>query len=202
MDKSENSAHKIALFGGSFNPPHYGHLALAKQAFEQLNLDQVVFIPTGNPPHKKEDLASAKHRYAMTKLAIADFPRFAISPMEIRRKGKSYTYRTIINYRRLYPQATIYFLLGLDSLSEISNWIGGEKLLKLCTFIVGVRENVPMEKIKKEWSGKIEMLAEKLPNISATAIRRLIRENKPVDNFLPIKALEYIKKHDLYREGM
>lgn len=199
MGKSESNLQRIALFGGSFNPPHFGHLSLARLACEQNNLDCVVFIPSGNPPHKIRDLAPARQRYAMTKIAIAGHARFTISPIELRRKGKSYTYRTIINWRRAYPQAETLFLLGSDSLLEISSWKGGEKLFRLCSFIVGIRENFPAEKLKKEWLEKVEVLEGKIPDISSTLIRRLIRENKPVDEFLPKTVIDYIQKYNLYR---
>ena len=129
---------RVGLLGGTFNPIHNAHLAIAREARERLGLDRVVMIPSGDPPHKPpQGLASAKDRYEMVRLALASDPHFAISDVEVRRSGKSYSIDTVRLLQQEYGKETrLYFLIGLDAFLEFPTWCEPETLLTLCSFVV------------------------------------------------------------------
>jgi nicotinate (nicotinamide) nucleotide adenylyltransferase len=129
---------KLGLLGGSFNPVHDGHLAIARHTREALELDQILFIPTSHPPHKPNGgLAPAQDRYEMVRLAIASDPAFAISDVEIRRPGKSYSIDTIRQLQQEYgPHTQLFFLIGLDAFLDFPSWRDPRTLLELCSFVV------------------------------------------------------------------
>ncbi|HXN07066.1 MAG TPA: nicotinate-nucleotide adenylyltransferase [Nitrospiria bacterium] len=128
---------KTGILGGTFNPVHLGHILLALEVREKLKLDEVLFIPTGDPPHKtSQDLSSAKDRYEMVKLAISGYPFFKISSIEIDRKNKSYTIDTIRELKKQRPGDSFYFIIGLDAFMEIGSWKESAGLLNLVHFIV------------------------------------------------------------------
>lgn len=129
---------RIGLFGGAFNPIHRCHLTIADQVRERLSLDQVLFIPTGTPPHKPADtLAPADHRLAMVRLAIHGHPAFAVSDLEIQRPGKSYSVDTVTSLQSRYgPGTELLFLIGLDAFLQITTWHRPSDLLHACHFVV------------------------------------------------------------------
>ena len=129
---------RIGLFGGTFNPIHNCHLTIAAQIRERLSLDQVLFIPAGDPPHKPQDgLAPASHRLEMVRLAVAGRPGFAVSDIEVKRPEKSYSVDTVRALRRQYgPAADLVFIIGLDAFLEIPSWREARDLVKLCHFAV------------------------------------------------------------------
>lgn len=129
---------RIGLLGGTFNPIHNAHLAIARQAREMLELDRVVMIPSGDPPHKPSNgLASAKDRYEMVRLALASDPHLAMSDVELRRSGKSYSIDTVRRLQQEYGNETrLHFLIGLDAFLEFETWREPETLLTLCSFVV------------------------------------------------------------------
>ncbi len=131
---------RIGILGGTFNPIHFGHLAAAEEMADRLGLDLVLFIPSFLPPHKQEDMPSAEERQEMVRLAIAGNPRFALSDIEIRRGGLSYTIETIDELRRTRRDAELCFITGIDSFLEIRTWKEWRRLLTLCTFVVLSRE--------------------------------------------------------------
>lgn len=135
---------RLGILGGTFNPIHRCHLAIATQTRDRLSLDQVLFIPSGNPPHKPAaSLAPAEDRYAMVELAIASEPTFKLSDLEIRRTTKSYTIDTIQLLQSRYPPSTeLFFIIGLDSLLEFPTWKDASRLLSLCHFVVASRPQV------------------------------------------------------------
>lgn len=189
---------KIALFGGCFNPIHYGHLILAETAREYLNLSRVIFIPAGKPPHKVSDLAPAKNRYQMVKLAIKNNKKFSLSTFELENKDKSYTYKTINFFKKKYPRDKLYFLIGSDTLFEIDTWEKGIKILELCSFIVGMRPGVPTEKVKKEILKKVTIFPLLGLDISSKELREYIRKGRSIKYFVPGNVEEYIYKNRLY----
>lgn len=127
---------KLGIFGGTFNPIHYGHLRAAEEVLEKLRLDRIIFVPSGNPPLKDKELADAKHRHKMVWLATSKNRSFTISDIEYRKKSKSYSVDTLKGLHRLYPDATLYFMLGIDTFIDIPNWWQPDKLIKLTDFIV------------------------------------------------------------------
>ncbi len=200
---------KIGILGGTFNPPHFGHLKIAKIALKKLNLDKIIFIPTKIQPLKREkNMAPAKERLEMTKILIEKNPKFEVSNYEMKKKGKSFTIETIKYLKRKYKKSEIFWIIGEDSLREIieEKWKGKLKVLDLAKFVVFSRpnhkfilKNLPkkFEKNKRIALEKVIFIKKKIP-ISATKIREKIKKGKRVEKFLPKRVLEYIKERKLY----
>lgn len=190
---------KIALFGGTFDPIHIGHLIAAEDIFRILKLNKIIFVPTGIPPHKTyKVLTDAKHRFAMVKLAIKGNPKFSISNYEIRKKEEAYSIDTVRYFKkRLGNKVKLYFIIGSDIVSELHTWKDVKELIKLCNFIVMTRQGfkVPKEKIKK--IGKfIDIKSE---NISSREIRRLVKKDESIKYLVPKPVEKYIYEEKLYR---
>jgi len=194
---------KIGILGGTFNPVHYGHIWVASRVLKMLKLDRVVFVPSAHPPHKEENkLPSALDRYTMVELAIKGNPHFYISDIELKRKGKSYTIDTVSAFKRLYPGAKIYFIIGRDTLPEISTWKNYRRLLKMCQFVVVNRPGYPNKKFVFKNSVSVKNLTNlriRGINISSTEIRARIKEGKGIKGFVPQEVEEYIRKKGLYQ---
>lgn len=219
---------RLGLLGGSFNPLHNGHLTIARQTCEALGLDQILFIPTSHPPHKPNgSLAPAQDRHEMVRLAIASDPSLAISDVEIRRIGKSYSIDTIRLLQQEYgAQTQLFFLIGLDAFLDFPSWREPLTLLELCPFVVLSRPGlsfrslstvallppIPQSSLADLDAGRISQLEVplgkqrliclKLPpcGISASDIRSRIRRGLPVANLLPPLVESYILQHHLYQE--
>ena len=219
---------KLGILGGSFNPVHNGHLAIACQTREALGLDQILFIPTGQPPHKHNgSLAPAQDRYEMVRLAIASDPTLAISDVEIRRPGKSYSIDTVRLLQREYgAQTQLLFLIGLDAFLDFPSWRDPLALLELCSFVVLSRPGlsfrslstvallppIPFPSLADLDAGRISQLEVSLGTqrltylqlppctVSASDIRSRIRRGLPVANLLPPLVESYILQHHLYQE--
>src|SRR5574340_216317 len=127
---------KIGLFGGTFNPIHYGHLRSAEEIRTMFGLERIFFIPSGNPPLKRKDLAEAKDRYKMVSMAVRDNPYFKVLDIECSRPGKSYTVNTLELLLKKYPDTDFHFILGIDAFLDIPNWREPEKIMSLTNFIV------------------------------------------------------------------
>ncbi len=211
---------KIGILGGTFNPIHFGHLRAAEEVRERLNLERVMFIPCGIPPHRPMDeLVPFPHRYQMVKLAIADNPFFYVSKMEGNRDGKSYTVDTLKLLLQKETDAEFYFILGLDAFLGIDTWKSPQTLFELAHFVVLPRKTLSKDQImpilenffsdvKTEEdsfflpSGKIIYYCPiTLLNISASQIRRLVRENKSIRYLVPEVVVEYIQRFGFYRGG-
>ena len=199
---------KIGILGGAFNPPHLGHLKIAETAFKKLNLDKIIFIPSGIPPLKKSGLVPAKDRLKMTSLLIERKPRFEVLDYEVKKRGKSYTSDTIKYLKRKYKNSKIFWIIGEDSLREISEekWKGKLKILELAKFVAFTRPNhefilkcLPkkFEKNKEIALKKVILMKKEIP-VSATKIREKIRKGQSVEKFLPKKIVKYIKEKKLY----
>ena len=201
---------KIAALGGSFNPIHLAHLAMAEQARDALGLDRVIFIPAGIPPHKGQDaLAPGEQRLEMLRLAIAGKPAFEACDMELRPEGRSYTIDTMEELRRRYGEsAEIYFLIGLDSVSELATWRKIRRLASRCKLVPmdrpGARE--PDAKALADAMGEEEaraVLARRihmpLMDISSSDIRDRVAGGCSIRGLVPQAVEEYIRRHGLYR---
>ncbi len=203
----------VALFGGTFNPIHYGHLAIAEEVRTKFNLDKVIFVPTYLPPHKEpETLVDAKQRLIMTNLATVSNPCFEVSMFEVHKGGKSYTIDTVKHFRQLFgDKVQLYFIVGADMLMEISTWKNIEELLKLCRFIAVPRPGYDIQKIFNQYflaSENYSVANELLDNIliediamldiSATNIRRRVKEWKSIKYLLPEPVEQFIHNHQLY----
>jgi nicotinate-nucleotide adenylyltransferase len=213
---------KIGLFGGTFDPIHWGHLRSAEEVREAFALDRIFFIPAANPPHKKRrPKATAQHRLEMVRLAIAKNPGFALSTVEITRPGKSYSIETLRHFVRKRPsKQTLYFILGFDAFREIGSWKEFEKIFPLCHMIVtsrpGCRDSLSLsempvavrrlfcydryKKIYRHKSGtKLLFLRITDMAISASEIRNRLMRRKSVRYLVPLEVERYIKKKSLYQ---
>ncbi|MFA5113444.1 MAG: nicotinate-nucleotide adenylyltransferase [Candidatus Margulisiibacteriota bacterium] len=190
---------RIGIMGGTFNPVHKGHLALAMAAQAQYALDEVVFIPSGNPPHKAAGtVIDKKYRLAMVKLAIKGKKRWSVSRLEVDRPGLSYAVDTFSALRQKYGQrAKLFYLMGLDSLNEIRGWKKPLELFTLCEFIVATRPGTRGRILLKE-TDKVHWLKLK-EAVSASEVRRRLKAGKPVSKFVPARIAAYIKAKGLYQ---
>ena len=197
---------KYGIFGGSFNPIHYGHLMICEYIKEEMGLDKVIFIPTGNLPHKDLEL-SAKDRYEMVRLAISPNPDFEISDIETTRVKKSYTVDTIRELKKIYKEEKLYFLIGLDSLFQLKTWMKIGDLSQEIEFVVALRPGyLDKEEINKEidflrenFGTKINLINTPLYEISSTDLRDRIREGKSLRYLIPKKVLDYIEESGFYK---
>lgn len=188
---------------------HNGHLLLAENARVAFNLDRVIFVPAGLPPHKpKKGVADNSHRLKMLKLAVFPNKYFSIGEYEIKKNTPSYTYDTIEHFKKIYPapKHKIYFIAGDDVLSQIKTWKYGEKILERCDFIVGIRTPcgvraagaVAAKPVAVRTRRNVRVFAMPYLNVSSTFIRSEIRKNKSVLYLLPDSVIEYIRKNGLY----
>lgn len=197
---------KIGLFGGTFNPIHTGHLIISEYIRANFPLDKVIFIPSGDPPHKdKKELIEASHRFEMTKLAIKSNPYFEVSDIELKRKGKSYSTDTIDQLKSIMPKDELYFIIGGDILDELINWKDIKGIFKKINFILigrdGVEDNKILKKIdeyKEEYNAMIYYMKGPEIDISSTLIRELIEDEKSIKYLVPKEVEEYIIDHKLY----
>lgn len=203
-DKGELS---IGIMGGTFDPIHIGHLVTAEEARQQFKLDHVVFMPTGNPPHKdKTRITDAEHRYLMTLLAVLDNPFFTVSRMEIDSKETTYTIDTVRNFIKLYKsKLTLYFITGADAILDITTWKDYKLLLKYCEFIAASRPGYSFSKLKvilgdvfPEVIKRVHLLEIPAMAISSTFLRRRVAEGKTIRYLTPETVEQYIYKNKLY----
>lgn len=197
---------KYGIFGGSFNPIHYGHLMICEYIKKEMGLDKVIFIPTGNPPHK--DLGvSAEDRYEMVRLAISSNPDFEISDIETTRVNLSYTVDTIRELKKIYKEEKLYFLIGLDSLFQLKTWKKIGDLSQEIEFVVALRPGyIDKEEINREidflrenFGTKINLIKTPLYEISSTDLRDRIHEGKSLRYLIPKKVLDYIEESGFYK---
>ncbi|MDU3087432.1 MAG: nicotinate-nucleotide adenylyltransferase [Peptoniphilus harei] len=197
---------KYGIFGGSFNPIHYGHLMICEYIKEEMGLDKVIFIPTGNPPHK--DLGvSAEDRYEMVRLAISPNPDFEISDIETTRVKLSYTVDTIRELKKIYKEEKLYFLIGLDSLFQLKTWKKIGDLSQEIEFVVALRPgyidkeeiNNEIDFLRKNFGTKINLIKTPLYEISSTDLRDRIHEGKSLRYLIPKKVLDYIEESGFYK---
>ena len=199
---------KVGIMGGTFNPVHNGHLLLAEQAREYCNLDEILFMPSGNSYMKNHDeIPDGDTRISMTALAIEDNPHFAISAMEVERKGPTYTCETLKELKKLHSEIQYYFIIGADNLFSIETWWKPEEILACCTLIVALRgdkeERAILNKaadLKEKYNASIILLPERKFDISSTEIREKIKRGESVRYLLPDKVISYIEKNGLYNE--
>ena len=204
---------KIGVLGSTFNPPHFGHLLLAKTALQKFHLSKVLLMVCAIPPIRKKDLAPLKHRTQMAKLLAKYDKHFEVSNLEIKRaqKGKkSYTLDTYKELQQLYPEAEIYWIIGEDSLDSIlaGRWKRGEKgivtLLSQIKFIVATRQGYKMKHSISSFSPQIQKLVKQtkkmkvMSPISSTLVREKTKKGESINNLVPKNITLYIKKHKLY----
>lgn len=198
---------KVAVMGGTFNPVHLGHLIMADQALHQYHLDEVLWIPAGEPPHKPAVLSvSPQDRLEMVKLAIQDYPKFVWSDLEIKRQGRSYTVQTLDYLVQEYPETQWYWIIGGDALQDLLTWHQVERVVKLCTWIVAPRSGskaIPsiIEEINRILPIQSVVLEAPFIEISSTFIREQIQNQGSIHYLVPPSVEDYIYARHLYSLG-
>lgn len=195
----------IGLMGGSFNPIHCGHINMARAALDAGVVERVLFLPSGNPPHKRAGLEDKLHRLAMAHLAVEGETDMAVCTEEIDREGVIYTVDTLTILREKMPDCRFFYLIGADTLRVLHTWRRAEDVIHLCAFLVVMRpgeDEGEMHRIADGWREKgaeIRFLPAHLMDISSTEIRARLEAGKTLDGLTPPKVEAYIRKNGLYQ---
>jgi nicotinate (nicotinamide) nucleotide adenylyltransferase len=198
---------KLGILGGTFNPVHYGHLLMAERAREALDISKIIFMPTGNPPHKdSKTVATADDRFKMVELAVGDYDNFIMSKLEIDREGKTYTVDTLKQLKAEYGEDTqIFFIIGADVLMDIPKWRSAGEVARLCKFAAIQRAGYNKEEfasqakhLYEEFGAEIEEVEMPIIEISSTDIRTRISDNLSIKFMLPDNVIKYILEKGLY----
>jgi len=202
---------RLGVLGGTFDPPHIGHLILADEARLALALEQVLFVPAGAPWRKAgQELSPREHRLAMVRLAVDDNPHFAVSTLEIDRQGPSYTADTMAELRGQFgPETEFFFIMGADSLADFPHWHEPQRILEFGRLAVAERpepEDVGLgeglaEDLARAMRERVVWLRMPLIAISASAVRERVRQGQPIRYWVPPAVEEYIRQHGLYVGG-
>jgi nicotinate-nucleotide adenylyltransferase len=190
---------RIGLFGGSFDPVHSAHVALARLALTEMQLDEVRWVPAGQPWQKARELASPEHREAMVRLAIEGEPRFVIELCELQRRGPSFTLDTVRELQLREPGKEWFLILGQDQYAGLHTWRDWRELLSRVTLAVANRPGVAVQPHADVESAPHRVVALPMMDISSTEIRERIRAGQGIDNLVPAAVARYIAQHHLYR---
>ncbi len=199
---------KIGILGGTFDPVHYGHIALAADAVREASLDEVVMIPARIQPFKQDrEYASGEDRFNMLALAAGKDDHITVSRFELQQEGVSYTYLTLRHMQEFYGDETrLYFITGTDSFLKIDTWKNAPELLTKYAFIIGTRPGYrqdefqeAVKRITGEYGTEVISMHKTELDISATQIRELVASGKPIDDLVPPEVERYIREHGLYR---
>ena len=209
----------VGLLGGTFNPIHFGHLRMAQELADAVNLDEVRFIPSANPPHKTAPNVSAEHRCHMVQLAIQNNPQFKLDTRELNRKGASYTIDTLISLRvELGDDVALSLMMGSDAFTKLNTWHRWQELLNFCHLILVQRPNSlikqpldnaleallhqhyteDLDDLSAQTAGCIHMQSVTALDISSTAIRDAFKQKLTPHYLLPENVIHYIELHQLY----
>lgn len=193
---------KIGLMGGTFNPPHKAHIEIARTAYAEFSLDKVIFMTGGNPPHKKTE-TDARIRHHMAKLAIEGYNFFEACDYEVKKEGYSYTSDTLIYLNTLYPDDTIYFIIGGDSFRDFFTWHEPERIIQNCVLLVYPRNGFPSERdiaeFNEKYNAESRILHAEGIDISSGDIRKTAENNGDFEEYLCPEVYEYIKRNHLYK---
>lgn len=194
---------RLGIFGGTFNPPHMGHLGLVTAIADKMKLDRVLIIPASVPPHKHiSNLAGSRDRLEMCRLAFGGDVRFFVSDTELKRAGKSYTYDTLCELREEYPNAELFLIVGSDMLATFDEWYRYHDILMMSTLCAASRKHgyVPQleGRFTDEERAKIKFIEIPVLEISSTLIRRKLSERENTHGLLSDSVREYIDKKGLY----
>lgn len=188
---------RLGIMGGTFDPIHNGHLVAASEVADALKLDEVIFVPTGQPSQKRVVTAS-EHRYLMTVIATAANPRFTVSRADIERDGVTYTIDTLKDLREEFPEDELFFISGADAIAQILAWRDIERAWELAHFVAVSRPGHAM-RVPEAAAGRITVLEVPALSISSTDCRQRVASGKPVWYLVPDGVVQYIGKHGLYR---
>jgi len=196
---------KIGIFGGTFNPIHNSHIYIAEEFRHKLGLDRMLVVPTYSPPHKtSENVAQPAHRLAMCRLAVRDLPGFAVEEYEIRREGKSYTYRTLCHIRRLNPGAELYLIMGSDMFLTVQDWRRPREIYRMATLCAAQREYDGLalmdthRRVLEHQGARCLLIDITARPLSSTLIRDMIRIGEDPSAMLPPDVWSYIRRNRLY----
>ncbi len=207
----DNKIRRIGIMGGTFDPIHYGHLVTAEAARAEFDMEDIIFVPSGRPPHKHEyEVSEGEDRYLMTVLATITNLNFQVSRTELEREGPTYTVDTLIDFRKKYKDdVELYFITGADAILEIFTWKDVPNLLSSCSFVAATRPGYSREKlngiidtIRERYGTNIYYLNVPALAISSTDIRERVRSGRPIKYLLPEAVEDYIAKKGLYGEPM
>lgn len=195
---------RIALYGGTFDPIHLGHLEIARRVLELFEIEKVLFVPAQSPPHKvARPVTEPIHRYAMLALATQNDPDLSISTFELDAPDRRYTVNTVEHFQNVFGESTeLFFIMGADSWSEIKTWREWERLLGMINHIVVTRPGYEIAEAPVEFKQRVFFTDAVLKDISATNIRRLASEGRMEElaKLVPEPVAEYIKKYQIYRD--
>lgn len=201
-----SSKTRVGLMGGSFDPIHLGHIAIAGEARDALQLSHVLFLPSGRPPHKAHLGASPAQRLEMTRLAVEPLPWAQASDVEVCRQGTIYTVDTLQILSSQHPEAAFYYIIGADTLLDLPNWRNTQKVCTLCCFICLHRPGVAdeaigtaLEDLRSRYGAQVHLVPASGPDISSTEIRRLVARGQSTEGLLPGAVRAYIDRENLYR---
>ncbi len=193
---------RTGIMGGTFNPVHNAHLLIAENAREQYDLDRVIFMTSGNPPHKS-DFLDAMLRFHMTRLAISDNDKFTDDDFEINRAEKSYTVDTLAYLKEKYPEDKLFFIIGEDSLCDLPLWREPERIMKMADLLVFPRKSMEtldktVKIMREKYGDNIFMVDAPVFEISSTDIRRRLKDGRSVRYMVPDSVIRYIEENNLY----
>ncbi|MBQ6495560.1 MAG: nicotinate-nucleotide adenylyltransferase [Firmicutes bacterium] len=197
---------KIGIFGGSFDPVHLGHEALAEDACRQCGLTEVIMVPARIQPFKQDKkTASGEDRFRMLALVAEQDDHITVSRYELDNEGVSYTYLTLRAMQERHPGAELYFICGADSFLKIDTWMNAEELLRNYSYIIGARPGYredevreQLDRLRKEYGTEVIVINNKQLDISSTEIRERLNAGERVDDLVPEPVERYIKEHELY----
>ena len=199
---------RLGIFGGTFNPPHKGHIYIALEAMKGAGLDKMLFVPCGNPPHKSVDGdVSPKHRFEMTRLAIGDHPDFEITDLELRSNEPSYTAKTLEKLKNLYPETKLCFVVGGDSLRDMKDWYHPERIFQLAEIVAlrrtGIADSIfesSIEFYKKKYDAQITPVGILPMDVSSSEVRKKIANGFDTEDLIAPVVLSYIKEFEIYKD--
>jgi nicotinate-nucleotide adenylyltransferase len=195
----------VGVLGGTFDPPHIGHLVIAQEALSQLGLARVIFAPTRQPPHKPANgISPIEDRLAMVRLAIAAHPEFSLSEVDVNRTGPTYTVDTMRLLHAQFPDTELYFIMGMDSLANILTWRSPDQLIRACRLAVFNRPgfSVDLPALEARLPGLREravLLPAPALDIAASDLQRRVRAGQSIAHLVPEPVASYIAEHGLYQ---
>ncbi|MCI7794824.1 MAG: nicotinate-nucleotide adenylyltransferase [Lachnospiraceae bacterium] len=201
---------RIGIMGGTFDPVHNGHLLLGKQAYHEYGLDEIWYMPSHIPPHKRDrKITDSEDRIAMLRLALHDLPYCTVSEFEMERDGTTYTAHTLALLKEEYPDTHFFFIIGADSLYEIEHWYHPEEVMKMATLLASVREygdarrsfTSQIDYLNRKYGADIRPLHNEEVDIASADIRKRVLEGKDISKDVPETVKDYIVSHGLYRQS-
>jgi len=199
MTQASARRHRVGVMGGTFDPIHHGHLVAASEVAARFHLDEVVFVPTGQPRFKvDQDVTLAEHRYLMTVIATASNPRFTVSRVDVDRAGVTYTVDTLRDLKTARPDADLFFITGADAIQQILTWKDADELFAMAQFVAVTRPGHALS-VDGLPGDRVRILEVPALAISSTDVRARERAGEPVWYLVPDGVVQYIAKHRLYR---